>query len=55
MKSNCLHNSTFEANETDLWDAFVVYLDANYFPGAAETLDIKTIAFEYEQFKSCYA
>jgi len=56
MKSYYRKNSKKELNEqTNLWDAFVNYLDTNYFPGASETLDTKTIAFEYEAFKSCYA
>ena len=38
-----------------LWDAFVDYLDNNYFPGASEVLDKKIIAFEYESFKLCYS
>ena len=45
-----------ELNEqTNLWDAFVSYMDSIYFPGAAETLESKLLAFEYENFKSCYA
>ena len=36
-----------ELNEqTNLWDAFVTYLDSIYFPGAAETLEKKLLAFE---------
>jgi len=56
MKSSSYKNSREEQKvKTNLWDAFVNYLDTNYFPGASETLDTKTIAFEYEAFKSCYA
>jgi hypothetical protein len=53
MKSKSYKNSSEEKN--NLWDAFVDYLENTYFPGASELLDTKTIAFEYEAFKSCYA
>ena len=56
MKSKSYKNSREEQNtKTNLWDAFVNYLDNIYFPGASEVLDTQTIAFEYEAFKSCYA
>jgi hypothetical protein len=56
MKSTSYKNSRKELNEkTNLWDAFVNYLDSTYFPGASETLDTQLIAFEYEAFKNCYA
>ena len=56
MKSTSYKNSRKELNEkTNLWDAFVNYLDSTYFPGASETLDTQLIAFEYESFKNCYA
>ena len=53
MKSKLYKNSSEE--NTNLWDAFTDYLENNYFSGASELLDTKTIAFEYEQFKNCYA
>lgn len=40
---------------TNLWDAFVDYLENTYFPGAAVLLDKRTIAFEYQAFCECYA
>jgi len=40
---------------TSLWDAFISYLENIYFPGAAESLDTKLIAFEYENFVSTYS
>lgn len=40
--------------KTNLWDAFVDYLENTYFPGAAVLLDKQTIAFEYESFVQCY-
>jgi hypothetical protein len=52
MKSKSYKNRDEKQN---LWEAFVDYLENNYFPGASELLDTKTIAFEYEAFKSCYA
>jgi hypothetical protein len=53
MKSKLYKNSREEKN--NLWDAFVNHLEQIYFPGASELLDTKTIAFEYESFKKCYA
>jgi len=56
MKSTSYKNSREEEKtRTNLWDAFVNYLDNTYFPGASEVLDTQTIAFEYEAFKECYA
>ena len=56
MKSNSYKNSREEQKvKTNLWDAFTDYLKNAYFPGACELLDKKTIAFEYESFKQCYA
>ena len=53
MKSKSCKNSREEKN--NLWEAFTDYLENTYFPGASEVLDTKTIAFEFEAFKSCYA
>ena len=53
MKSKSYKNSREEKN--NLWEAFVNHLEQIYFPGASELLDRKTIAFEYEAFKACYA
>lgn len=53
MKSKSYKNSREE--KTNLWDAFVDYLENTYFPGASELLDTQTIAFEYESFVSCYS
>jgi hypothetical protein len=53
MKSKSYKNNSEEKN--NLWEPFVEYLENTYFPGASELLDTKTIAFEYESFKSCYA
>ena len=56
MKSTSYKNRREEEKtRTNLWDAFVNYLDSTYFPGASEILDTKLIAFEYEAFKNCYA
>ena len=56
MKSTSYKNSREEQKvKTNLWDAFNDYLETNYFPGASEVLDTKTIAFEYEAFKNCYS
>jgi hypothetical protein len=56
MKLITYKNSRKEQNEqTGLWDAFVSYLENAYFPGAAELLPSKLIAFEYESFRQCYA
>lgn len=53
MKSKSYKTISEEKN--NLWDPFVEYLENTYFPGASELLDTKTIAFEYESFKKCYA
>ena len=56
MKSTSYKNRREEEKtRTNLWDAFVNYLDSTYFPGASETLDTQLVAFEYESFKNCYA
>ena len=56
MKSTSYKNSKEEQKQqTNLWDAFVNYLETTYFPGASEILDNQTIAFEYENFRKCYA
>ena len=56
MKSNSYNNSRKEQTEkTNLWDAFVNYLDSTYFPGASELLDTQLIAFEYEIFRDIYS
>ena len=44
-----------EKETTTLWDAFVDHLNSTYFEGAEELLPSKTISFEYESFKNCYA
>ena len=43
-----------EETKMNLWDAFTNHLDSIYFPGATDSLDKKTLAFEYENFKACY-
>jgi hypothetical protein len=55
MKSYRYRISLEEKQRTSIWDAFVNHLDTTYFPGAAELLDTKLIAFEYDAFKNCYA
>lgn len=55
MKSYSYNNSNEPTEKQNLWEAFVNYLETTYFPGASETLETKLIAFEYEQFCSCYA
>jgi hypothetical protein len=37
-----------------LSDAFVDYMNDNYFPGAVEELDHETVQFEYESFINNY-
>lgn len=48
-------NSKEQAERTNLWDAFVNYLENTYFPGASELLDTKLIAFEYEIFRDIHS
>ena len=55
MKSYYYNNSREENQKTNLWDAFVSYLETTYFPGASELLDRKLIAFEYEVFTEIYS
>jgi hypothetical protein len=43
-----------EETKMNLWDAFTNHLDSIYFPGATDSLDKQTLAFEYENFKACY-
>ena len=44
-----------QENSTNLWEAFVTYLDSVYFEGAAELLDKELVCFEYNQFVSSIA
>jgi len=54
--NNCRYSDREEdIRTTNSWDAFVEFLETIYFPGAAELLERKLIAFEFEVFKSCYA
>lgn len=39
-------------NSAKKWDAFIVYLEKMYFPGAIEALDSGLITFEFENFKT---
>jgi hypothetical protein len=55
MKFTAYKNSQKELKENTTWEAFEDYLNSTYFPGAAELLDTKLIAFEYESFKNCYS
>ncbi|KKU32233.1 MAG: hypothetical protein UX45_C0021G0005 [Candidatus Uhrbacteria bacterium GW2011_GWF2_46_218] len=43
-----------QENSTNLWEAFVTYLDSVYFEGAAELLDKELVSFEYNAYISCY-
>lgn len=38
-------------NSAKLWDAFIVYFENMYFPGAIEALDSGLVMLEYENFK----
>jgi len=56
MKSLSYKTSQEEQKvKTNLWDAFVNYLDNIYFPGASELLDSKLIAFEFNVFKQYHS
>jgi hypothetical protein len=37
-----------------LEDAFIDYLNDNYFPGAVDDLDTDTVDFEYNNFLNAY-
>jgi hypothetical protein len=55
MNSYRYRISKEDEQRTDIWDAFVDFLETTYFPGAAELLNTSLIAFEYDAFKNCYA
>ncbi len=61
LKSNIMKSKSYTSNSnehterTNLWDAFVNYLENTYFPGASELLDTKLIAFEYEIFRDIHS
>ena len=38
--------------KTSLWEAFTLYLEKMYFPGAIEKLESGLVRYEYEYFKS---
>ena len=38
--------------QTSLWEAFSLYLEKMYFPGAMEKLDSGLLKYEYEYFKT---
>jgi hypothetical protein len=53
MKSYQYKTGREELKENDLlWEEFESFLESIYFPGAAEILEKKLIAFEYEAFIS---
>lgn len=55
MKTYKLKSAAVEQeNSTNLWEAFVTYLDSVYFEGAAELLDKELVCFEYNAYISCY-
>ncbi len=41
--------------QVNRWDSFINHIDSLYFSGAAELLDKKTIAFEYEHFRNYFS
>jgi len=42
-----------QENSTNLWEAFVNYLESVYFEGAAELLGKELVSFEYNAYLSC--
>ena len=52
MKNTVLKVKRKVRNSAKLWDAFIVYLEKMYFPGAIEALDSGLIMLEYENFKT---
>lgn len=53
MKSYHYKNSSKKSSKNNsLWDAFNNHLESVYFPGAADLLDIRLVAYEYETFKN---
>ena len=54
MKATLLKNKKNATENTTRWDEFVNYLETIYFPGAAELLDTKLVAFEYNSYIKIY-
>lgn len=52
MKDAVLKVKKKVRNSAKLWDAFIIYLEKMYFPGAIEALDSGLVMFEFENFKS---
>lgn len=51
MKTYDLQSPAINQKPSEVWDEFVNYLESIYFEGAAELLDTKLIAFEYNDYK----
>lgn len=49
------NDANIEISEPNLWEAFIQYLDNNYYPGAAEELPEDLVNFEYEKFEMAHA
>ena len=55
MKNTVSKVTTKVRNTAKRWDAFIVYFEKMYFPGAIEALDGGLVTFEYENFKTIYS
>ncbi len=54
MKNSYGFIGKLEQVTMSLEDAFIDYLNDNYFPGAVEDLDSDTVDFEYNNFLNSY-
>jgi len=55
MKNSYGFIGKLEQVTMSLEDAFIDYLNDNYFPGAVDDLDADTVDFEYNNFLNAYA
>jgi hypothetical protein len=54
MKTYTSKSTKQDQDKTNVYEAFVEYLNSVYFEGAAEILDEELINFEYAAYLSCY-
>jgi prefoldin subunit 5 len=54
MKNAIVFIGKVKSATLSLEDAFIDFLNDNYFPGAVEDLDTETVEFEYQNFLNTY-
>ena len=55
MKNTIVFIGKVKMAALSLEDAFIDFMNDNYFPDAVEDLDAETVKFEYQNFLSIYS